>query len=457
MQALKERWPPGAAATAALLVLASLFLAGVASGHTRLAASEPADGAVLEQAPVVVALTFSEPVRPASLRLVDAADPREPAVLDARVDGMRVMAALPADLLPGAYALEFRVLAADGHAVRGTITFRLLADASAPLYDEETQPSSPERVASMPPAGEVRTGPASVTAYTDHSTGYRWLAWGVRAAFLILLLLAAGQALFCALLPVPEPLAATLRHSLALLALGGLVLAPVHLQTTGLYALGTAGLLDPEAWRLAASSSVGLSVGLAVPGFVLLALAGRNPQVGLLIVGAVLLLFSRTQTGHPVSRDPGWLLMPAMLLHAGCAAWWYGSLWPLRRLLTKQAPEVAAHLVTPFSVLTLAAVTLLVFAGLMMALVHLAAPAALVTTDYGRLLLGKLALFLLLLALAAWHKLALTPGLARADIRAAEMLRTGIAVEAAVMTLLLLVSIGLTGSAPELPDGGFWR
>lgn len=439
-------------------VPALLLLPLLAGAHARLTGSDPGDGSVLAGLPAQLTLSFSEPVRPAALRLLRAAGDLPSVDLDGVTDGRRVLVSLPAGLPDGDYSLEYRVLAADGHVVRGTLALTLAAgpsmsgDARLPVAELPALAVEPPLIAPVA-AGEQPRLEVAVGEAVD----YRWLAYGIRAVFLLLLLLSAGQALSCALLPLTAPLAAAVRRSLAWLALAGLAIAPLHLQASGLLALDGAGLLDPAAWRLAAGGSLAASLALAAPGFLLLALAARRAGPGLLLAGAALLLASRALTGHPAARDPAWLLMPAMVLHAGCAAWWYGALWPLARTLASEAPAVAARIIERFAVLAMGAVALLAFAGLMMALVYLAAPAALPGTDYGRLLLGKLLLFTLLLCLAAWHRLALTPALARGDRRACSLLRAGIALEGVVMTLLLLVSVALTGSAPELPDGGFWR
>lgn len=439
-----------------LVLLLLLWLPALAGAHARLTGVEPVDGAVLEKLPAQLELQFSAAVRPASLRLVAANAGPEPVALSGDADGRRLIVHLPADLPNGGYSLEYRVLAADDHVVHGALGYTVAVatagdppQAAAAVIPPVVKPlaDSPAAVADRP----VQAGIAS------QSADYRWLAWGLRAAFLLLLLLAAGLALFSTLMPVPAPLDARLRRALGWLALAGLAVTPMHLQASGLLAIDAAGLLDPAAWRLASGGSLAVSLSLAAPGFLLLAVVARRAGPVLLLAGVALLLLSRGLTGHPAARDPAWLLMPAMVLHAGCAAWWYGALWPLDRALATQPQAVAAALVNRFAALAMLAVALLAFAGLMMALVHLAAPSALASTDYGRLLLGKVTLFALLLGLGAWHRLALSPRLLRGDTRARALLRAGIGTEAVLMTLLLLVSVSLTGSAPELSDGGFWR
>ena len=58
------------------------------------------------------------------------------------------------------------------------------------------------------------------------------------------------------------------------------------------------------------------------------------------------------------------------------------------------------------------AVGLMVLAGLILSIVQLETPAALLTTDYGRIFLAKMAAVLCLLALAALNRQRLTPMLA---------------------------------------------
>jgi len=444
---------PLALSAGVLLILPSLLLA-----HARLSGSEPADGAVIELAPAELLLRFSEPVRPASLWLVDLSGDRPESSLDATTQARELRVSLPDPLPAGRYSLNWRVLASDGHVVSGSLAFTVTTE-SRPAGAAAAAPGDllPQASPAPVPAGVSEDDAGAGPATGGRAAGDALLAFAARAVFLVLLLMAAGQALFRALLPMPDPLDAHIRRSVVRLALAGSLAALVHLQAAGVHALGDAGPLDPGAFRFAAASSIGLSLAVALPGFALLVWSGRQRGTALLLGGAVLLLASRALTGHPASREPGWLLMPAMVLHATCAAWWYGALWPLQRALFTLPAATATVLVQRYSVLALAAVALLVFAGLMMALVHLVAPAALAGTDYGRLLLGKLGLFALLLGMAAWHKLALTPRLVRQDVRAVALLRTGIGLEALLMTLLLMASVALTGSAPELPDGGFWR
>ncbi len=55
---------------AGALALALLVPASVAWAHATLVKAEPADGAVIAQAPSALRLTFNEPVSPLAIRLI---------------------------------------------------------------------------------------------------------------------------------------------------------------------------------------------------------------------------------------------------------------------------------------------------------------------------------------------------------------------------------------------------
>ena len=109
--------------------------------------------------------------------------------------------------------------------------------------------------------------------------------------------------------------------------------------------------------------------------------------------------------------------------HLIAAAFWPGGLPPLLHLLFGQYRGVnqstnrfAADVVRRFSVLSLMVVGLLVATGLLNTYFIVGSLGALFMTDYGRLLLFKIALFVLMLCLGAWNLLVLKPRLSRAAI-----------------------------------------
>jgi methionine-rich copper-binding protein CopC len=127
-----RRLPPVTARLAALALVPGVALAL----HLRLLGSEPGDGTVLARPPAQVRLVFSQRAEVAvtRLRLVGpagavalGAPQRGAAAPGAGRQDAAVTAAVRGPMPPGAYALEWRTMAADGHPVAGRVAFRVAA------------------------------------------------------------------------------------------------------------------------------------------------------------------------------------------------------------------------------------------------------------------------------------------------------------------------------------------
>ena len=158
---------------------------------------------------------------------------------------------------------------------------------------------------------------------------------------------------------------------------------------------------------------------IAVLGFVLLvALKPGRALWGLTIVAGLVVAASFTWTGHGAATEGqgGPLHLVADVLHAVAAALWLGALAALTILLLRRADpdDLSIHrALHGFAGLGTLAVGLLVLTGLVNSwfLVGPARIGALGASLYGQLLIGKLALFATMLALAAGNRFRLTPGL----------------------------------------------
>jgi putative copper export protein len=279
-------------------------------------------------------------------------------------------------------------------------------------------------------------------------TDWLWLA--LRAAGLVLTLQAAGGALFSAgfgrRLAAAAPaidgvrLRVT-RAALAVLALQVLV-EPVHLADDW------SGLGDADLLRLFLGSSTATAMGVRFVGLTCLVLALRRPALyrdALSLGGALAVVASFLLTGH-TSVDPQRLVLaPLLFIHLGIVAFWFGSLWPLRQVISLEARTAAARVVAAFSVAAIWLVPVIALAGASMAVLLLPDVAAL-WQPYGRLLLVKVALFALLMGLAALNRLRLTPALAHGERQAPARLGTSIAVEYTLICATLVVTAVMTGS-----------
>ncbi len=217
------------------------------------------------------------------------------------------------------------------------------------------------------------------------------------------------------------------------------------LLTAGSLAGDAAGMLDSKlihmVWRSGEDSAVitriaglMLAVRAALP-------AKRSPALA--AVGAACAATSFAWVGHAHATGDPWMVA-CVALHVVCAAFWVGALGPLAFLARRADPERAGAAATRFGRIALAAVALLVLAGIFVLSNLLGHASALWASAYGRAMCAKLALVAGLLGLAAFNKIRLTPRLSMGDAVAARSLRRSIHAERALAALILLTTSAIT-------------
>jgi len=145
------------------------------------------------------------------------------------------------------------------------------------------------------------------------------------------------------------------------------------------------------------------------------------PAKWLALATAIGLTAAIAWTGHAGSTagELGKLHLAADVLHLAAAAAWIGGLVPLVLLLTAvrraQAvawPSLAWEATRRFSMLGVISVATLLTTGIVNAWILVGSFHALVTSEYGRLLILKLVVFAIMLAFAVVNRFWLTPRLA---------------------------------------------
>jgi putative copper resistance protein D len=202
--------------------------------------------------------------------------------------------------------------------------------------------------------------------------------------------------------------------------------------------------------------------GIALLGLVAIALLkpgrclwGLTATIGLVVVAS----FAWTGHGAATEGPNGLVHLIADIIHAVAAALWLGALAALTILLLRRTePDNAAmhRALHGFAGLGTLAVVLLVLTGLVNSwfLVGPARVAELGAGLYGQLLIAKLALFAVMLALAAGNRFGLTPGLGSVLARsedprqALQRLRRSVVVETLVGVVLLAVVAVMGTLAP---------
>jgi putative copper resistance protein D len=162
--------------------------------------------------------------------------------------------------------------------------------------------------------------------------------------------------------------------------------------------------------------------------------------------------------GGATPGNAGYVHLIADVLHLAAAAAWVGALVPLALLLRAASRDLdavtlalAQNAVLRFSTVGVASVGTLLATGIVSGWFLAGTIPALVGTDYGRLLLVKVSLFLAMVSVAAFNRLRLTPRLAQGPSAAARNALTGLArnsaIEAVAGALILLI-VGVLGTMP---------
>jgi copper resistance protein D len=166
--------------------------------------------------------------------------------------------------------------------------------------------------------------------------------------------------------------------------------------------------------------------------------------------------------GHAVGAEGSeGIVHPATdFLHLVAAAAWVGMLLPLTLLLAAAARDKASvgaayPAIHRFSNVGLVTVGVLLVTGIINTLYLAGSIPALTETDYGRLLLIKVALFLVMVAIAAINRQILTPrligtGSAAANREALGRLRRNAAIEAGLGAIIIVIVAVLGVTPPGL-------
>ncbi len=184
-------------------------------------------------------------------------------------------------------------------------------------------------------------------------------------------------------------------------------------------------------------------VGLAAMGTALLPKTAPSLKPNPLAwAGAVAAATSFAWVGH--AHAVGAPASMVVALHLLCAAFWWGALPSLLIVAAGKDPAITAAMAARFGKTAVWVVGLLLTAGTLLLCLLLDDVTALWRSDYGRMVVLKLALVAMLLAAAAYNKLSLTPRLQRGERSAMRALKTSIGAEMALLLGIFLVTAVFT-------------
>lgn len=407
---------PAAGRLVVLAVLVAGWLLGVAgpaSAHPALVSSSPGAGYAVTDPPREIALAFNEPVTLPDRPLTVVDGQGEPVRLRVTTtQGGAGLTGTPATALAvGAYEVTYRVVGRDGDLISGTFTFGVATPVGAVGASDRADVSGGSAAASVPVGITVLRGLLFLGVAV--ALGGGWLAWRVDAA--------TGG------LPGPLPLLRA-GAALALLAVVALL----------------AGLRGPgELLAAATGQGVGRLLALQAVLLALAALTARRPGRGAL-AGLLLLLVVGLEgaRAHPGEAD-GPLGAVLTVTHLLAGVLWLGGLVHVLRLAAAwrgraKAVRVAAR---TYARNALALFVVVSVTGTLSAVRLLPALDDWTGTTYGRLLLVKITVFLLVVALAV---------LARRRLRGTEpvLVSAPVALETAVLAAVVLAAAAVTTVTP---------
>ncbi|MET9638414.1 copper resistance protein CopC [Streptomyces virginiae] len=387
--------------------------AGSAFAHASLSGSDPADSTVLKEAPRQVTLTFTESVTFSedSVRVLSPENQRVNPAPAQHADGKSNTARVQlSDELPrGTYTVAWRVVSADGHPISGAFVFSV---------------GKPSETAAVVPDGSSDDSAVGRLYAFIRYLAYSGLALLVGAAAFVVVclpaaggvrpvrrLLAAGWAVLVVstvallLLRGPYETAGRLTSVFDLAQLGRTVVGrPGTALVVRLVLLAAAAvLLKRCAVRLRGrdeGQGEGHDVGAGSPD-----LGRRLHWTGAAL--ALGLAFTWAAAEHASAGIQVPLAVPVAVLHLLAMGVWLGGLITLVIVLRSHGTAgrtVPADAVSRFSTMAFAAVAVLVGTGVYQSWRQVGSWEALTTTSYGRTLLVKVAVVVVVLWVASFSR-----------------------------------------------------
>ncbi len=464
----------------AAVLLVALAVPASALAHAQLEETTPERGAVVKHEPEAVIFRFDEPVEGnfGAVRVYDASGERvdEGDAFHPNGEGPRLGVHLKPGLPDGSYTATYRVVSADGHIVSSGFVFSIGKAGKAPT----------ETVAEL--TSGSGSGPVTETAFgIARGLQYAAIALGVGGlAFLILTWLPAlgavggsGESWRSAALAFSS----RLRIVLLVAAAIGAFSAAAGVVIEGAEAAGISGFsaLRESIVRETLETKFGTIWGLAVIAWIAFGVLvvlllrpsaerGRGAwlRAGLAAVPLVFVVLVPALSGHGSTQSPVALDFPVNVVHVAAMGVWLGGLAALlfvapratRELDPADRSRLLAASLSRFSEVALIAVGAILLTGLIQAYVYVRHPGDLLSTGYGRAVLAKFLLLLVLIGIGAYNRRRSVPRLDRIAAggespgRAGLLLRRALRAEVALLVIVIGVTAALASYAPPVSAQG---
>lgn len=404
------------------VLLVTLALPGAAFAHAQLEGTSPERGATLDSAPTEVVFEFSEPVEGefGAIKVFGPGGDRVDNEKLVRADGGRTISSRVDATEDGTYTATYRVISADSHPISGGFVFNVgkstgSGDVSKLIADQDRN-------------DPVVSGAYSVAKFISYAA-LAIVFGGI--FFLKFLFLPAvtrcGSGATRTIAPARERADLLLGVGIA----AGLLASVAELVLFASTVSGESVLSAIQAHTLSAVLETRSGFWMAVRIAVWTAIAivwfafARKPRAhgGSAVLLVLLAVAAQTPAliGHAGATEPRILMGAADFVHVAAASIWVGGLVfafsVLPRATAAVSPRRRTRLLVEvfarFSPVALACVALIVVSGVFQTIVHLDDLSELWSAAFGRAILVKVALLLVLAALGAWNRFSVIPQLRR--------------------------------------------
>jgi copper transport protein len=407
-------------ASLAVAIIAAIALvpARTASAHAELVSSDPPAGAQLVTAPAAVTLRFSESVTfvAESIRVIDASGTAVEGVgAPIHIAGAATASATLPPLADGGYVVAWTVVSADGHPLNGAFTI-VVGSGVAP---------DASVVANASVGGGSDS--AGLVLKILRALGYIGLTLAIGLWAFVLLVDRHGGA--------DRVLRALVATGGALVAASSLARIPAQAAYTG---LGWHAIVDQDigtAWI--ALACLGAVLALAPLDWQRVDHSAQGVVLAAVAVGAGVAV---AYGGHGAVGRAHWVGLVATVVHVIAASVWVGGLVALARRWSASPPEQRWIVASRFSTLAMAAAGVVVATGVVQSVRQLDTWSEITGTDFGKTLIVKVGMVVVLVGLAAVSRRSVSSKRPR--------LGRTVAAEIAATVLILGVTGFLAGASP---------